>query len=256
MLNDSNSFFDSVTIFEKNTTLGGVWSSNQIYKGLTTNSPLLTYEIPGYPYPQNVRTSSAHVPAQDVSQYLQAYAKEYDVADHIQYQTLVDDVSWDPSCSTWAVKGSSDAGKFLRHFSHIVICVGLYHTNSTPLTSSQVARYAGNVYHTSDVGDHNVQKALTSSRKVVIAGAGKSALDVATLLARGKWKIGVQNVPDITLVYRRPHWLSPRRMIRRTIPFERLLFSRFVVKPRSLHFSFSLSDTLFIGGMATLRETS
>lgn len=46
MLHDSASYFRSVTIFEKNTELGGVWSSNHIYDGLTTNSPLLTYEIP------------------------------------------------------------------------------------------------------------------------------------------------------------------------------------------------------------------
>lgn len=199
-----------------------------------TNSPLLTYEIPGYPYPQRIRASSAHVRAQDVSEYLRAYAKEYGVIERIQYRTLVEDVFWEPSCSKWAVKGSLDARSFLRYFSHIVVCVGLYHTSLNPLTSSQTAGYAGNIYHTADAGDHVVQRALGSSQKVLVVGAGKSALDIATLLAQGKWKVGGQNAADVTMVYRRSHWLSPRNMVRRTIPFEKPLFSRFVVELQDL----------------------
>ena len=54
-----------------------------IYEGLTTNSPLLTYEIPGYFYPRSIRASSAHVRAQDVREYLRAHAKEHGVIERI-----------------------------------------------------------------------------------------------------------------------------------------------------------------------------
>ena len=232
LLNDSNSFFESVTVFEKNSTLGGVWSSDRIYEGLTTNSPLLTYEIPGFPFPECVRHSGAHAKAADVSQYFHVYAERYRVAECIRYQTLVTDLSWDTSCSAWAVKGRSANEEFLVYFDYVVICVGLYHTGFNALTIPQILQFSGHIYHSSEAGKPDVQQELANSKKVLILGAGKSALDIATILAKGKWR-NDGGKTEVTLLYRRPHWLSPRRMVRGTVPFEKLLFSRFVVRTPS-----------------------
>lgn len=231
MLHDSASYFRSVTIFEKNTELGGVWSSNHIYDGLTTNSPLLTYEIPDFPYPQRLRSAGAHVSSQDVNTYLNAYAKHNRLVDCIRYQTQVTDISWDAGSLTWVVTAVS-AGKLIsKRFGFVVICVGLYNTKFIPLTASQTIDYRGKIFHSSQAGDPSVRDALAKSKSVLVAGAGKSALDLATILARGQWHIeGHGRSPHITLVYRRPHWLSPRKMVRKLIPFEKLLFSRFVVR--------------------------
>lgn len=230
MLHDSASYFRSVTIFEKNTELGGVWSSNHIYDGLTTNSPLLTYEIPDFPYPQRLRSAGAHVSSQDVNTYLNAYAKHNRLVDCIRYQTQVTDISWDASSLTWLVTAVS-AGKLIsKRFGFVVICVGLYNTKCNPLTALQTIDYRGKIFHSSQAGNPSVRDALAKSKSVLVAGAGKSALDLATILARGKWSIEGYGSPHITLVYRRPHWLSPRKMVRKLIPFENLLFSRFVVR--------------------------
>lgn len=230
MLHDSASYFRSVTIFEKNTELGGVWSSNHIYDGLTTNSPLLTYEIPDFPYPQRLRSAGAHVSSQDVNIYLNAYAKHNSLVDHIRYQTQVTDISWEAISSTWVVTAAS-AGKLIyKRFGYVVICVGLYNTKFSPLKASQTIDYHGKIFHSSQAGDASVRDALVKSKSVLVAGAGKSALDLATLLARGQWHIEGHGSPRVTLVYRRPHWLSPRKMVRKWIPFEKLLFSRFVVR--------------------------
>ena len=230
MLHDSASYFRSVTIFEKNTELGGVWSSNHIYDGLTTNSPLLTYEIPDFPYPQRLRSAGAHVSSQDVNTYLNAYAKHNRLVDFIRYQTQVTDISWDAGSLTWIVTAVS-AGKLIsKRFGFVVICVGLYNTKFNPLPASQTIDYRGKIFHSSQAGDPSVRDALAKSKSVLMAGAGKSALDLATILASGQWHIDGSGSPHITLVYRRPHWLSPRKMVRKLIPFEKLLFSRFVVR--------------------------
>lgn len=230
MLHDSASRFRSVTIFEKNTELGGVWSSNHIYQGLTTNSPLLTYEIPDFPYPQRLRSAGAHVSSQDVNTYLNAYAKHNRLMDHIHCQTQVTDISWEASSSSWVVTALSAGKPIHKRFGYVVICVGLYNTKFSPLDASQTINYQGKIFHSSQAGDPSVRDALAKSKNVLVAGAGKSALDLATILAKGQWNSDGRGGPHVNLVYRRPHWLSPRKMVRKMIPFEKLLFSRFVVR--------------------------
>jgi dimethylaniline monooxygenase (N-oxide forming) len=226
MLHDSGKFFDSITIFEKDTGLGGVWSLSRIYEGLTTNSPLLTYELPGFQFPPHIRSAGNHVSAQDVNSYLESYARCFHLTELIQFQTRVDKAEWEIERSVWVVSGISPAGNFQKSFGYIVVCSGLYHTGNIPLLASQTSRYTGKVFHSSEMGSSEARQVLVNSERVVVSGAGKSALDLATILARGKWT--KKNVA-VALVYRRPHWLSPRKILRGAIPFEKLLFCRFVV---------------------------
>lgn len=228
-MHDSGSFFDSVTLFEKNTDLGGVWAQNRIYDGLTTNSPLLTYEIPGFPYPEEMRKTGAHVKAQDVNAYLKSYAERYDITSRIKCGINVEDVSWDSEHSRWAVRCTDASKTFTSDFSHIVVCTGLYHSSHNPLSKSQTSQFDGHIWHSSNIADPEVQNMLGTSENVVVVGAGKSALDLATLIAQGKWSSSSHAAPAVKLVYRRPHWLAPRKILQRSIPFEKILFSRFVV---------------------------
>lgn len=230
MLHDSASCFRSVTIFEKNSGLGGVWSPNHIYKGLTTNSPLLTYEIPDFPYSERLRKAGAHVSGQDVNTYLNDYAKHNGLVDHISYQTQVIDISWEACSLTWVVTAVSDGKMIYKWFGYVVICVGLYNTPFSPLKVSETIDYHGKIFHSSQAGDPSVRDALAKSKSVLVVGAGKSAIDLATILARRQWYDEGHGGPHVTLVYRRPHWLSPRKIVRNLIPFEKLLFSRFIVR--------------------------
>ena len=230
-MHDSRSLFDSVVIFEKSAELGGVWAPSRTYKGLTTNSPLFTYEIPGFLYPKELRITGKHVPAEDVYSYLQAYADQYGLTKKIKFDTAVEDVSWNASSSTWTVQSKTSDRISITNFSHIVVCTGLYHASHMMLDEDQVSKFKGNVWHSSGVSDAKVQEALGKSENVVVIGAGKSAIDIATIIAQGHFSThtGKCVAPAVKLVYRKPHWLSPRKILRNTIPFEKLLFSRFVV---------------------------
>jgi cation diffusion facilitator CzcD-associated flavoprotein CzcO len=230
LLHDSGTFFNSVVIFEKNSELGGVWASNRIYDGLTTNSPLLTYEIPGFPYPENLRGTGKHVKAQDVNFYLQAYAERYDLIRHTEFSTHVENIAWDSRHPSWTVIGNKENQPFRENFSHIVVCTGLYHARHIPLGKNQVRQFSGNIWHSSELFDRTAQETLGKSKNVVVVGAGKSAIDLATLIAQGRCSAETKGIiPLVKLVYRRPHWLSPRKILWNTIPFENLLFCRFVV---------------------------
>lgn len=227
LLCDPESGFDRVTVFEKAWELGGVWSTSQIYDGLCTNSPLLTYEIPDFPYPDAVRRSGQHATAQEVNSYLRAYAQYFGVTKVIRFRHKVERIEWSREARGWKVMGTNANGGFLECFSHVVVCTGLYHNPRWPLIEDN--GFTGKTYHSSQIGQEAVRVHLAASNKIVIVGAGKSAIDLATLLAQGKWAIPGDTSPDVYLVYRRPHWLSPRRIVRTLVPFERLLFSRFVV---------------------------
>jgi dimethylaniline monooxygenase (N-oxide forming) len=231
LLHDSDSSFDSVVLYEKSAELGGVWAPARTYKGLTTNSPLLTYEIPGFLYPKASRKVGKHVPAEEVHTYLQAYANQYNLIEKIKFSTVVKDISWNPSDSNWTVQSESSGDISTSNFSHIVVCTGLYHAKHLSLDKDQTATFNGNVWHSSDISSAKVQETLGTSKNVVIIGAGKSAIDIATIIAQGRFSAQTADStpPAVKLVYRKPHWLSPRKILRRTIPFEKLLFSRFVV---------------------------
>ena len=231
LLHASDDPFSCLTIYEKGSTLGGVWASDRIYDGLTTNSPILTYEIPDFPYEDHLRVVGAHASAQNVNAYLHSYVDAFGLRERIQYRTLVEDVSWDPEDSTWVVSGTSNGEEFCQSFGYVVVCVGLYHTSLNPLKEHMTSQYAGNIVHSSEIGEAHVREKIATSRRVTVVGAGKSALDLATIVAKGQWTLNGGVTPAVTLVYRKPHWLSPRKIARGNVEFEKVLFSRFVVSP-------------------------
>ena len=165
-----------------------------------------------------------------MNSYLERYAECHDVKECIRFGVKVEGVEWEAESSSWVVTGlSATDGEFQRRFGYVVVCTGLYHVGNNPLTAQQTARYTGQLFHSSEMGFTRVWKALVDEGRVVVAGAGKSALDLATLLARER---GASKANPVTLVYRRPHWLSPRKMLRGTVAFEKILFCRFVVSAR------------------------
>lgn len=209
-----------------------MWANNRIYDGLTTNSPLLTYEIPDFPYSDDLRKTGRHVKAEEVNRYLQDYAEKNSLVTRIKFHHHVQEISWDSDQRLWIINGHTQNQSFCLSSTHLVICTGLYHAAHVPpsLQGNNVADFAGNVWHSSQVSNLDIQQALAGSGDIVVVGAGKSAIDLATLLAQGQWS--VEDSPTVNLVYRQPHWLSPRNILHNTVAFEKILFCRFVV---SLH---------------------
>ncbi|KAF1996431.1 FAD/NAD(P)-binding domain-containing protein [Amniculicola lignicola CBS 123094] len=228
LLRETENAFDSVTVFEKDSDLGGVWSENRIYPGLASNSPALTYEIPGFEYPEHLRAYGSHVKAADIHAYFRAYADHFDIKRHVQLQHLVEDVSWNEKTQRWTVKGKNTSGDFSQSFKFLVVCNGMYHEKNLPAVASDFNGTGPGMHHSADVGSPEVRKALATSDHAVVVGAGKSALDLATMIAKGDWVGKREKTPQVTLLYKKAHWLSPRAMLRESTYFERILFSRFV----------------------------
>ena len=217
-----------MTVFEKNTGLGGVWSADRIYPGLTSNSPALTYEIPGFQFPEHIRRYGSHVKAEDINTYLHTFADQYDLKQHIQFNSLVESVRWNKESKRWISQGRFERKHFEKSFKYLVICNGMYQEANLPPVARSWSSFGLKVYHSADVGDPSIRTALSVSRHTLVIGAGKSAIDLATMIAGAAWNQKNPKTPEVTLLYKRPHWLSPRAMLRGAINFERLLFSRFL----------------------------
>lgn len=97
-----------------------------------------------------------------------------------------------------------------------MICNGVFSVPRLPQIDG-IQRFAGPVLHSSQIRKPDVLR----GQRVVVVGAGKSALDCASFAA----KEGTSS----TLVFRSPHWMLPRYIGR--VRVDRFAFLRVSVAP-------------------------
>ena len=192
-----------VQVFEKEPGLGGVWALSRAYPGLRANTAKETYSLTDYPYPAS---ASGYPVAEEVRAHLESYAEHFGLNPRIRFNSEVVrlaevDVDGRQGFSM-TLRSTADDGKDenreeTHEFAYVLICSGAF---STPMMPDLPGRetYRGLVRHSSEW----THPALADVRRVVVIGAGKSALDCAAWAAReGKTS---------TLVFRKPHWMVPR----------------------------------------------
>jgi dimethylaniline monooxygenase (N-oxide forming) len=188
-----------VSVFEKEATLGGVWCESRTYPGLRANTAKETYSLTDYPYPAS---TSGYPEAEEVRQHLESYADHFGVRPCIKFNSEITSLSTNEkdgeSKFSMTVCSSKDRNETeVYEFPFVVICSGAFSTPSIPsLPGSE--NFKGLIRHSSECTD----PALSEAKRVVVIGAGKSALDCAAWAAReGKAS---------NIVFRKPHWMVPR----------------------------------------------
>lgn len=183
----------AVTLFEKQPELGGVWTTTHTYPGLRANNPRETYAFSDYPYPT---TADEFPTAAQVRAYLTAYADHFGVRPLIHFSTEVLAVANRGAGFTVVVQSARESA--VTHvFDFVVVCNGVFSEPQLPQIAGQ-ACFVGPMLHSSQLND----PALVAGRRVIVVGAGKSALDCATWAA--------QHGEQCSLVFRTPHWMAPR----------------------------------------------
>lgn len=191
-----------VTIFEKEPTLGGVWAPSRAYAGLRTNNPEKAYAFSDLRYPE---ASDEFPMAGQVFEYLKSYAEHFGLEPHLSLSTEVlsvrrrtaEDNGSHPGFDVTVrpVGGSAEADT--HAFDFVVVCNGVFSEPYVPQVEGQ-ERFGGSLIHSSQMADRE----MLSGKRVVVVGAGKSALDCASVAAH--------EAVSSTLVFRRPHWMLPR----------------------------------------------
>ncbi|MFN8492461.1 MAG: NAD(P)/FAD-dependent oxidoreductase [Caldilineaceae bacterium] len=182
-----------VTLFEKQAELGGVWTTAHTYPGLRANNPRETYAFADFPYPP---TADEYPTAEQVRAYLNAYADHFGVRPLIRFATEVVSVAKAGEAFIVVVRPVNGDAETLS-FDFVVVCNGVFSEPALPPIAGQ-EHFAGPLLHSSQLTD----PALVAGRRVVVVGAGKSALDCATWAAH--------HGERCTLVFRTPHWMAPR----------------------------------------------
>lgn len=196
-----------VTVLEKEPAFGGVWIESRTYPGLRTNNSRHTYAFSDHPYD---RSADLFPTAEQVRGYLASYVARFELAPLITLSTEVDRVSRSGDGFEVAVRGPDGPTSMRCDF--VVICAGTFSEPQVPEIPG-AERFAGTVMHSSQATD----PALVVGKRVVVVGAGKSALDCAAWAA--------ESARSCTLVFRAPHWMSPR-VLPGGIPNDRLVIGR------------------------------
>jgi cation diffusion facilitator CzcD-associated flavoprotein CzcO len=203
-----------VTLFEKEPDLGGVWTRTRAYPGLRANTAKKVYHYSDLAYPDDVKD---YPYATDIHAYLKSYAEKFGIYEKIQFNREIKNIERVANeGSTHFRVAVEDRGKpdttAEIEFDFVVVCNGVFSIPKMPAFEGQ-ENFKGSIRHSSDFTDAD----FPAGKRVVIVGAGKSALDCAAFAA--------STASQCTLLYRRAHWMLPRYNFGK--PTDYLLQSRF-----------------------------
>jgi dimethylaniline monooxygenase (N-oxide forming) len=192
--------FDTV-VFEKQAEVGGVWAASRTYPGLRANNSRETYAFSDLPYPD---TADEFPTAEQVRDYLNAYIDHFGLRSLICLSTEVVSVSRVATHRFEVLvrpSGASEIAETLE-FDFVVVCNGVFSEPHVPHIAGQEL-FQGAILHSSQL----IDPGLVMGRRVVVVGAGKSALDCAAWAGR--------HAQACTLVFRSPHWTVQHYIIGR-----------------------------------------
>ncbi len=196
-----------VTVLEKEPAFGGVWIESRTYPALRTNNSRHTYAFSDHPYDHS---ADLFPTAEQVRRYLASYVARFELAPLIRVSTEVDRVSRSGEGFEVTVRGAE--GPTAMHCDFVVVCVGTFSEPHVPEIPGG-ERFSGTVVHSSQATD----PALVVGKRVVVVGAGKSALDCAAWAG--------EHAQRCTLIFRAPHWMAPR-LLPGGIAIDRMVIGR------------------------------
>ena len=204
-------FGHKVQVFEKENDVGGVWSVTRRYPGLGTQNVRSTYAMSDFPYPKGTPEWPS---GEQVQQYIEAYAKKFNVFNKISFNTEVT-LAKQSSNGYWSVEISKDGKKSAEDFDYLIVANGIFSDPFIPEWRGADAFKAagGKIMHTVDF--HNLED--VRGKNVVVIGYGKSSCDAANAT--------VGTAKKTTIVARHLIWKVPKRL-NNVLNYKMLLLTR------------------------------
>jgi hypothetical protein len=202
-----------VTVFDRVTDVGGVWSASRRYPGLSTQSTKAQYELSDYRMP---RSFPEWPSGEQVQQYLSSYAEHNGLVSSLRLGTEVqkidraDDGRW--SVRTRPVDGGAVA---TAAFDGVVLANGVFSEPLKPVIPGEKEFTAAGGQLIPGTELHSEEQAR--GKHVVVIGYGKSACDVTVAVS------GAAASTDV--IARQLLWKVPRK-INNVVNFKMLLLTR------------------------------
>lgn len=198
----------SCTVFERSPTLGGVWAAGYSNFGLQVQHEL--YEYPDFPHLPDTRDFT---PGEQVQQYLERYARQFEVWPNIRFGSSVMKVRKAPDDAGWIVTVEHDEVRHDEQFDFVVVCTGLFSNKPhMPLFPGQ-DDFEGRIIHVSGLTDRE----WLANKRVAVVGFGKSATDAALESAAV--------AAETCLIFREAHWPIPPKLLE-ILPFKWAMLNR------------------------------
>ncbi|OAL32683.1 hypothetical protein AYO20_07841 [Fonsecaea nubica] len=157
-------------IYEKNSAVGGTWLENR-YPGCTCDIPSHSYQFSFWRKPD---WKSYYAGAEEIRQYLQAFAVENDLERFVRFGHRVDEARWDAERGVWKIKGHlADGSEFTDEGEILASCHGVLNSWKYPNIPG-IDRFKGKIMH-SAAWDDNVD---LNDKKVAVVGGGSSAVQI------------------------------------------------------------------------------
>ena len=203
-------------VFERCPGIGGQWSGDPQTSGVwpmmrTNTSRIMTCfsDLPHGPevavYPTN----------QQMLNYLQRYARRFDLLPHIRTGTRVTGIRRGEDASGWLVQYTADGESHEQRFGKVIVAAGRYHRPAVPaLPGLESFRGARGIAHTFEYKAPERYR----GQRVLVAGSSISALEIAADLAM----LGAARVISS---YRRQRYIFQKLL--GGVPTDHIAFTRF-----------------------------
>lgn len=187
------------TIFEKNTEVGGTWWENR-YPGCAVdiNSFIYSYTFAQKAWPNYFARQG------EVLAYLQQFAQERGLREHVRFSTEVLATTWDEASSQWQVRVRDAHGEHLLKANLVVSGVGQLNRPAFPNIPGRET-FKGASFHSARwVHDVDLR-----GKKVGVIGTGASAVQFLPHVA--------EQAAELSLFVRTVPWLLPTPLLRQPV---------------------------------------
>lgn len=179
-------------IVEKRDGVGGTWYDNR-YPGCGVDTPNHAYS---FSHGTRYDWSRYFSPRDEIADYLERCADEFDVTENISFGTEVVGARWDETLSQWHVDTHAADGPGSITASVFVSAIGVLNVPKAPAIDG-LDDFTGEMFHTA----RWPAGVDLEGRDVAVIGTGASAMQLVPSIA--------DQVAKLTVYQRSPQWVRP-----------------------------------------------
>lgn len=187
------------TVFEKYNSIGGIWNQEcgNTWNTMHTNLSKFYVSLSDFPWPKSTQILPT---TQEVAEYLQNYAKHFNLIEHIKCNSKVTYVTQLEN-KKWLVKweNTSTNETYEDTFDCLILSSGIY-SKGFIAQYDNMNQFKGNLIHSKGYNALKTSQSLHEKRVIVIGQSFSGAEISADLVRAGASVLNIIN---------RPYWILP-----------------------------------------------